>query len=210
MIAGRLRPWLLLAATIFALSAPLAHGAIYLTGSVTASQSNAGLQTHSSNGGSATIASDLGRYVRLGYTHRQDIQRSKGYVGETEDDCDFSKEDSLARCLDYDSNTHIMSNSVDLTLILYEGDVFVPFLMGGAVVKTYTYQSSKAGEIVTKVGPKSTPPLPNLGIGMGIRLNREFSLKLSYTASPGYVYTPDGKSRSAWDKNTSLGLTYQL
>jgi hypothetical protein len=212
MTTNFVRIWARAAVVAAALNAPAAHAVIYLTGSVSASQSNAGFQTHNSRGGSGTVAFDLGRYVRLGFTHRQDLQSSSGYVADSEGGCDISDDTSLGeRCLDYESKTHIISNSVDFTLILYEGDVFVPFVMAGGIVKTYRFEIRKEGTDTLKEGPITDKfPRPNLGIGMGIRLNREFSLKLSYTTSPGARYTPDGEVHSAYDKVTSLGLTYQL
>ena len=54
-------------------------------------------------------------------------------------------------------------------------------------------------------------PGPNLGAGVGLRLNKEFTLKLSYIASPGASRKPfDEESKSVWDKKVTMGLTYQL
>lgn len=190
-----------------------ALGVVYITGSISASESNVGLQTQESRGASGSIAFDLGRYIRLGFTHRQDMQTADGYVGEAEDTCVFGKD--VSGCATYYSKTHIVSNSVDLTLILYEGDVVVPFIQGGAVIKTYTFQTEtvkRDGSVeAEKTGPVPFGPVPNLGAGLGIRLNRQFTLKLSYTASPGITQDPiENKEKVVWDKQMSLGLTYQL
>lgn len=193
-----------------------AYAVVYVTGSISAAESNVGLQTQESRGGSASLAFDLGRFIRLGFTHRQDIQTANGYIGMTEDSCVFGV--TIDGCAKYDSKTHIISNSIDLTLILYEGEVVVPFIQGGAVVKTYTFETNKVklndpAETAEheKTGPANYGPVPNLGAGIGIRLNRQFTLKLSYTTSPGISQDPiENKVRTVWDKQSSLGLTYQL
>lgn len=198
----------------FACAATPAFSAIYVTGSVSASSANMGLMSYDSRGGSASLAIDMGRYMRLGITHRQQFQESAGVVGKDENSCsatdvvDHKTQDG--DCLEYESRTHMIANSIDLTVILYDGQVFVPFLMGGAVVKTYSSETKKEGEADTVVDPTTLPPVPNVGGGVGIKLNKEFTLKLTYQASPGVVILPDGQTRRVWDKDTSIGLSYQF
>lgn len=191
-----------------------AFSAIYLTGSVSASSANAGLMSYDSHGGSASVAMDMGRFMRLGYTHRQQFQQSKGVVGKDEDSCAAGDvvdgKVQTGDCLSYESKTHVVANSIDLTVILYDGQVFVPFVMAGAVIKTYSSQTKKEGEDDTIVEPTVVGPVPNIGGGIGIKLNKEFTLKLTYQASPGVVLLPDGTNRRVWDKDTSVGLSYQF
>ncbi len=191
-----------------------AFSAIYLTGSVSASSANAGLMSYDSRGGSASVAIDMGRFMRLGLTHRQQFQESRGVVGKDENSCSsdavVDKTTAEGDCLEYESKTHVVANSIDLTVILYDGQVFVPFLLGGAVVKTYSSETKKEGLEDTVVKPTQIGPVPNVGGGMGIKLNKEFTLKLTYQASPGVVILSDGTTRRVWDKDTSIGLSYQF
>ena len=108
-----------------------------------------------------------------------------------------------------DSMTHVVGNSVDLQVVLYEGDIFIPYIMGGVIYKTTTVVTEQDGK-----DPQSSQGGglgPNLGAGLGIRLNRAFTLKLSYIASPGATRQPgDAEKKKVWDKKVTLGLSYQL
>ena len=182
-----------------ALTAIPARAVIYFSIGGSASQNNVPLSTYNSVAGSGSIAFDLGRYVRLGYTHRQEYQTTEGWT----------KEDNSDNYIEFFNLTHVTSNSVDLTVILYEGELFVPYLLGGGVLKTYRFENRKA-DIREKSDPLTMPPVPNLGAGVGIRLNRDFTLKLSYVASPGYTSEPNGEIKGTWDKYTTLQLSYQI
>lgn len=182
-----------------ALTAMPASAVIYLSIGGSASQNNVPYSTYNSIAGSGSIAFDLGRYVRLGYTHRQEYQTTEGWA----------KDEGSENYSEFFNLTHLTSNSVDLTVILYEGELFVPYLLGGGVLKTYRFESRK-GDVREKSDPLTMPPVPNLGAGVGIRLNRDFTLKLSYVASPGYTQEPDGEIRGTWDKYTTLQISYQL
>ncbi len=181
-----------------------AFSTVYVTGSVSASTSNVPLQTFESQAGSGSLAVDLGSYIRLGVTHKQEFQSSSGYK-------DTATEIApTPNYVEVYSRTHIVSNSLDLTLILYEGQIFLPYLTLGAVVKNYRFDSQEEGQLSqTKKG--SVGPVPNVGGGIGFRLNKDFTLKFSFTASPGLAQKPgEEKATSTWDRNTSIGLTYQL
>jgi hypothetical protein len=187
--------------------APAAYGTVYVTGSVSASTSNVPLQTYESQAASGAVAVDLGRYIRLGLTHKQEFQISSGY---TDTSTNSGSTTTTPNYVEVYSRTHIVSNSLDLTLILYEGQVFLPYLTIGGIVKNYRFETQQEGED-SKVRKGNMPPVPNVGAGVGIRLNKDFTLKFSYTASPGLTQKPgDEKPKGIWDKSTSIGLTYQL
>jgi hypothetical protein len=203
------------AVTAATVAAPKAEAFVYVTGSLAASTSNVPYTTYESTYGSASLAFDLGRYVRLGFTHSQEIQVSDGYKAVEEEDASAdatpagTTEDGklLIKTV---SRTHVISNSIDLTLILYEGDIFVPYLMGGAVIKQYKFQMQE-GETTQAPNKVTVGPVPNIGVGVGMRLNKDFTLKLSYIASPGVAQAPeDPEPRGVWDKKVTIGLTYQL
>lgn len=149
--------------------------------------------------GSLSTAVDLGRYFRLGVTHRQEHESQTGYS---------MSEDGGA--IPYEMNSVQYSNSVDFTLILYYGKVFVPYVTLGVVKKASTTRATIGDQ---KVNPQQqdSSPVPNSGVGMGIRLNRNFSLKLSYNVSPSLKYSlnePD--PIPVLDSFTSVGISYSI
>lgn len=188
--------------------APDSFGTVYVTGSVSASTSNVPMQTNQSQAGSGSLAVDLGQYIRIGLTHKQEFQVSSGYKDTAE--TDSTTTETPSNYVEVASRTHVVSNSLDLTLILYEGQIFLPYLTIGGVVKNYRFDTEEAGQSPKSI-KGSVGPVPNVGAGIGFRLNKEFTLKFSFTASPGLTQKPgETEPKGAWDKNTSIGLTYQL
>ena len=145
------------------------------------------------------MAVDMGEYFRIGYTHRQEFSNNYGFKTSTTDPSTYTE---------FLSQTKVVSNSIDLNIILYAGDLFIPYLSAGAVVKTYysAFSSIDGAESASI----TLPPVPNLGGGVGVRLSRSFSLKLSYTVSPGVRQEPGGIQEGILDTYSSLGITYQL
>ncbi len=188
-------------ALICSLTASSASAVIYLTGSFSTSTSNVPLQTYDSNGASGTIAFDVGPYLRLGYTHKQQFDVTEGYK-ETKDDA------GTEGFTYFKNKLQKVSNSVDVTIILYRGDFFMPYLMAGAITKHYYYDYTEGDANLKADAPYG--PVLNLGAGIGLRLNREFSLKITYLVSPGIYQEPNGEEKSVYDKYTEVGLTYQL
>jgi hypothetical protein len=176
-----------------------AFGVVYFTLSGSQSQNNVPYQTYVSRAGSASMAVDMGEYFRIGYTHRQEFSNNYGFKTSTTDPSTYTE---------FLSQTKVVSNSIDLNIILYAGDLFIPYLSAGAVVKTYysAFSSIDGAESASI----TLPPVPNLGGGVGVRLSRSFSLKLSYTVSPGVRQEPGGIQEGILDTYSSLGITYQL
>ncbi len=191
---------------LFSISLP-SQASIHITGSVSASTTNVPLQSAHSQYSSGTIEMDLGRFVRIGVTHGRESQVSEGYKPADSNTAGCPSSSSCTRVL---SATKIIDNSIGLTLILYAGEIFMPYITGGGIMKTYTFESQEeSGNREVRTG--QTPPVPNVGAGLGIKLNREFMLKLTYQASPGQVQRPgDAEPRGVWDKKTTVGLSYQL
>lgn len=176
-----------------------AFGVVYFTLGGSQSQNNVPYQTYVSRAGSASVAVDVGEYFRVGYTHRQEFSNNYGYKASTNDPSLYSE---------FLSQTKVVSNSVDLNIILYAGDLFIPYLSAGAVVKSYSSEMSSIDG--TESSRITLPPAPNLGGGVGVRLSRSFSLKLSYMVSPGVRQEPGGIQEGILDTYSQLGITYQL
>jgi hypothetical protein len=190
--------------------APRADAAVYLTGSIAASTSNVPYQTYQSSYGSASLSFDVGPYLRLGYTYSQEYSIEDGYTEAADaaqaNDGKIAPDEAVHSL----SRSIVTAHSIDLTIILYEGQVFMPYLMAGVIKKLYRFES-QTGDADPVVNEGTMPFLPNLGAGVGLRLNQNFMLKLSFLASPGVVQRPeDSEPKSAWDRKLTVGLTYQI
>jgi Outer membrane protein beta-barrel domain len=182
-------------ASFFASSA---QGAMRLTLSGSNSQSNAGYQKIESGAGSASLSLDLGEYFRVGYSHRQELSSTTGYhIKSTSDQYTYFK-----------SRSHITSNGVDLTLVLYNGEVITPFVFLGVTQKHYVVSTTEDDGTTDTMD--LTQPGPEGGVGLGIRLSEKFSLKLTYTMSTGSSQLPGYAAQGATDTYTQLGLSYAL
>lgn len=187
---------LVVATVVFSQSA---FAVVHFTLGGSQSQNNVPYQTYVSRAGSASVAVDMGEYFRIGYTHRQEFSNNYGFKVSTTDPSTYTE---------FLSQTKVVSNSIDLNIILYAGDLFIPYLSAGAVVKAYSSAFSSIDG--TESASITLPPVPNLGGGVGMRLSRSFSLKLSYTVSPGVRQEPGGIQEGILDTYSSLGITYQL
>lgn len=167
------------------------------------SQNNIPLSAQNNRSVSASVALDLGTFLRVGLTHRQSSNQTKGYIA---DDPTVENPAYSYRA----TNNVSFANSVDLTIILYYGQLFVPYLQLGMVKKDYLITVAE-GNAASQTATFSLPPVPNGGIGVGIRLNRNFSLKLSYSVSPGVrQVAPNQEKEGVLDSFTSIGITYNL
>ncbi len=193
-------------AFLFLLSPALASAAIFVTGSVNQSSTNMGLQHSEARGGSASVDLGLGSYVRVGLTHQQSFTQAQGW----ELDEDLEEEDP-ERYEEFASKQHIIANSIDFTFILYEGRLFVPYIKAGAIFKSYYIERITAAETQRPDPVVNAGPFPNLGMGMGIKLNQQFTLKLFHKASPGFIFDPEtNQTLSVWDRQSTVGLSYKL
>ncbi len=184
--------------TVILLPSSLARAAVNLTLGGSHSQSNAGYQKIESGAGSAGISVDLGDYFRVGYTHRQELASTTGY----------QLKEATKQYVYFESLSHVTSNAVDLTLILYAGDIVTPFIFAGVNVKHYSTDNKEADG--THEHLDLVYPGPQGGAGIGIRLNQKFSLKVTYTMSPGVTQTPDQPAAQTLDTYSQLGISYAL
>jgi hypothetical protein len=189
-----------------------ASAVVYVTGSVSADNQNLGYKKSSSKSGSASVEFGFTDYVRIGFTHEQMVQTIKGSDKKDED------ADGADNFKDVDDYTHLTANSFDLTLVLYNGEIFAPFLKGGLIQKSYTFRgidedsTDPTNPDYTEVS--KTYPTYQIGAGLGIRLNRQFSLRLSHMVSPGVEIKPgddeEKDAKSVLDRKTAIGLSYQI
>ncbi len=212
-----MRQWFLTAfAAASVLAATDAVAGVYLTGSVSTQTTNQAFQEAGSNYMSASLDIDLGRYVRLGYTYGLEKQQSQGYKDPNVDLAQGMPADYCsvaANCGNTFNNTTVVENSIGLTLILYEGQTLMPFLLGGGIIKTMTVDQQDYnihGQLEETKTTTTEPPEPYVGAGIGIRLSKDFTLKLSYQVSPSVTQLPGQKPTKTLDTRSTVGLTYQL
>jgi Outer membrane protein beta-barrel domain len=175
-----------------------AYGAVRFTIGGNHEKSNAGYQQVESGGGSAGVSLDLGEYFRIGVTHREEQGSTTGYhqLSGTENYTYFK------------TKSNVSSNGVDLTLCLYNGEIVTPYIFGGITNKHYIMSTTEADGSTTLLD--KSKPGPQGGVGLGIRLNEKFSLKLSETWSIGDYQVPGNQAQSAVDTYSQVGVSYAL
>lgn len=186
-----------LTACVLTFSQP-AHSGVQVTLGGSHSKSNAGYQKIESGAGSAGVSLDLGEYFRIGYTHRQELSSTTGY----------QLKEATNQYVYFRSLSQVTSNSVDLTLILFAGDYVTPFVFAGLSVKNYSTDAIESDG--TRESMRLTYPGPQGGAGLGIRLNQKFSLKITYTMSPGVTQIPGQQGSATTDTYTQVGISYAL
>ena len=200
-------PVAFLAATLLA---PRADAAIYITGSVAASTSNVPYQTYETSYGSASLSFDIGPYLRLGYTYSQEFSVQDGYTESADSATANDGKIEPSEAIHALTRSTVTAHSVDLTIILYQGQVFMPYLMAGVIKKIFRFET-QTGDTEPVINGGVMPFVPNLGAGLGLRLNQNFMLKLSYLASPGVMEKPeDSEPHTIWDRKLTVGLTYEI
>lgn len=199
-------------------SAPSLAG-VYVTGSTVAGSTNMAYSGYRSQYSSGSIGFDVASILRLGYTYSQEDTINDGYTDSRSADALKSQDATAANANDdpsddgnlvaYNVQSRVIGNSVDLQIVLYKGDVVVPFVIGGVIHKQITSTTSKEGE--TPAVRKEASLGPQAGAGLGFRLNRQFSFKVTQMASPGEKRKPfEEKATKVWDRKLTLGLTYEL
>lgn len=200
------------------LSSPAVAG-IYVTGSLTGGTTNMAYSGYRSQYSSGSIGFDIASILRLGYTYSQEDAVNEGYTDVRSSDQLRSQNATAANANEdasddgnlvaYTTQSRVIGNSADLQLILYKGDVVVPFVIGGVIHKQTTMTTTREGEAPTVL--KGASFGPQAGAGLGFRLSRQFSFKVTYIVSPGEKRKPfEEKATTVWDPKVTFGLTYEL
>ena len=182
---------------------PQAQSAVQFTLSGSMSESNAGLQKTDSGSVGAGISFDLGSSFRLGLTHRQALSVYSGFV----DDVDAT--DPTRRYPTFQNKVHTMSNSVDLTIYLYRGQILTPYIFGGFGLKNYRVESKEQYTEPTTDEYNGIPSI-NGGAGFSIKIDQRFSLKAFHTLSSGGHKKEPGSDKvtNVMDSYSQLGIEY--
>jgi len=187
-----------LSAAAFTLSGTVAQAGIHLSLSGAQNDAHAGLQEIKSATGTGSVAFDLGAYLRLGYTFMAQTQSAVGWVKEEDQEVYYT----------YSSKSLMMSHAVDLTVVLYGGDVFTPYIFGGPARKSYDIETRQENKGIQR--DKGSYMSPTGGVGLAIRIAQKFQLKLSQTYSMGAKIYPDQTGESTIDTYSQIGIQYSL
>lgn len=188
-------------AAVISLQAAAIQAAVHFTLSGSRSDSNVGLIQVDAANLSGSLSFDMGTYLRLGYTHLQALQSSEGYTQEKE-----AADGTPGAYTPYTSSSHITSHMVDLTVLLYAGETFTPYIFAGYGKKFYRTES-KEGDEATKVNIGSYPT-PGGGAGLAIKMTQRFSLKLSHSLSLGVKQRPNKLDEMTVDSSSQVGIQY--
>ena len=180
-----------------------ALGAISIGLSGASSQSNYSLETQKSSILIANVSIGIASFLRIGLTHRRSFEKKAGLKKA-------QVSDTQIIYYEFEDNTDIVTNSVDLTAILYPG-VVSPFVFGGVARRDYYTEVRYPGS--ASKGKTTLPAVPNYGLGIAVQLSRQFSLKITQTYTPGLSTTiEDGEevSKAVNDTYTQIGIGYRI
>jgi len=200
----------LLSLAIAAMLPATAQAGMSFTVSGSGSSTTAFTEERASQGISVATAFDLLTFLKVSGSLRQEANTENGY----------KRVEGTGLYLYSKTATKVRSMSLDLQLILYPGELFVPYVFGGVGSKyfetSYTkesldgsIQSGSNGGYICKFDIRC----PNFGFGSGIAINRSFTITLTRTWTPGVRQDPySGKPSELvfWDNYTSIGLTYRI
>jgi len=159
------------------------------------------LQELSTVSGKGSISVDLGSYIRLGYSYSQAFQHQEGYENKAD-------EDEPRELVYREQDIRQTSHAVNLFIVLFAGDIFTPYIFGGMAMKYFVIDTKEEGEEPKRETGKG--PSPNGGAGLSIALNKNFSLKFSYTLSLAVKEDYYGETSSATDTQFEVGLSYKI
>lgn len=184
--------------SILGLTSLNAFGSMYFTLSGASSQMTMSQEYQMQSLG-GTIDFDIGDYLRLGYTHKQEKMKAAG-LAKNEDTGQIEYSDVI---------TSIAKDSIDLSIIVYPGTTLVPYIFGGIVYQRgYTVKTIEQTSVRNK---SEFGIMPQGGFGLGIMLSKSFQLKLAYTLSPGIkMLDYDGKTAKRQNSSMSVGITYKI
>lgn len=187
---------------VFALGiAPRAFSAMSYTLSGSASNGHFGMQTHESRAGSASVEYGLTKQLEVGISHRQALSTQHGYK-EVEDA-------NGKRTVSFRTDARTVTNAATMTYMLFENAPAVPYVFGGVAHHTVYAKGVEAGETSTF----SEPSLgPQAGLGIAVRVSKQFMLRVSYTVSPGTVVPDPAKPAETTTKVNSyaqLGISWR-
>lgn len=184
-----------------------------ITATYSASEQNVGLMKYMNEKYGGSFSFNLGQYVRLDLSYTEDVRLEKGF-----DEVIDPETAAVAAYEYFESRIKAKSLGANISLILYPGDLLMPYIFAGIAQTIYerkviierTGVNSEAGVRSESEG-KTDPILsPVGGLGVAIMLSRNFSLKMSCTLRQGTRQFPGEEAEDVYDKSYDVGLTYEF
>ncbi len=164
-----------------------------------------GLEKSTSNQISANVSLGLGQNILIGLTHRRDFQNKTGYKKASTDN------PNIFVYIPYKDNVESTTNSLDLTIVPYNG-LISPFIFGGVAKRDYRDEIVFLDQNIPS--HYTMFPIPNYGFGTAIQLGMGFQLKITQTYTPGIetILTESGQetTRVSKDSYTQVWIGYKL
>ncbi len=191
---------------IFLSHQPEAFGGVHLSLSGSAQDRHLTASTIKEYSASATIAIDIGQFLRLGYTYQRDEELQTGSIGFTNS---TTGESGLEN---FTSNQTMVMQSIDLTLAPIASERVMPYIFGGIAHKEYEiWRRFEYYNLGRKNYDSDGFPTWNAGIGFAFGISANMQFKVSHSWSPGLVLDEAGELRDdVIDTNFRFGLTYRL
>jgi opacity protein-like surface antigen len=181
-----------------------AHAVTSYNISGSGSDNHYGIQTHQSRAGSVGVEYAVTQRLSLGVSHRQEIVHQGGHreINATET--------QPAGYQSFTSDSRIISNAATVTVSLYNGVTLIPYAFLGLAKSIIHTRETVDGE---NSDFHADPWGPQAGLGLSVKLSKQFALRLSYTASPGSIIQdptidPDDKV-DATNSYVQVGLSYR-
>ncbi len=163
------------------------------------------LEKTTSNQISANVSLGLGNHVLIGVTHRRAFEYKTGYKKAS------TNNPNIFVYIPYRDNGESLTNSLDLTIIPYNG-LISPFIFGGVARRDYRNEIFFLDQNIPS--KYSMFPIPNYGFGTAIQLGMGFQLKITQTYTPGIETllsdTGEESTRIVKDSYTQVWVGYKL
>ena len=186
------------------LTASVAKASVSVSLSGSSETSNAALERYHTNSISANVSLGLGNHFLIGLTHRRSFDNKVGLKKQE------VTETKSYDYLPFEDNIESVTNSVDLTVIPFNGTIS-PMIFGGIAKRDYFDQLDFMGR--RSISKQTLFPIPNYGFGVVIQLGMGMQLKVTQTYSPGIQTTlEDGTeiSKVVKDSYSQIWIGYRL
>ncbi|MFY7930703.1 MAG: hypothetical protein ACOVS5_17655 [Oligoflexus sp.] len=185
--------------------APTVEAAVNIGLSGSAENSNNSFEKYRNHAVSANISLGLGEHLLIGVTHRRSFDNKIG-LKKTE----VAGQPNTFAYIPFEDNAESVTNSLDLTIIPYNGLVS-PFVFGGLARRDYVNKLEILGNTIRS--KQTLFPIPNYGVGIVIQLGLGFQLRITQTYSPGVkTILEEGqeKSQLVLDTYSQVWIGYKL
>ncbi len=197
------KTFLLLFTLLFCQQTSYAAISLGLTGA--SEKTTNALEKTTSNQISANVSLGLGNHILIGLTHRRSFEYKTGYKKAS------TNNPNIFVYIPYRDNGESLTNSLDLTIVPYNG-LISPFIFGGVARRDYRNEIFFLDQNIPS--KYSMFPIPNYGFGTAIQLGMGFQLKITQTYTPGIETvlseTGEENTKMVKDSYTQVWVGYKI